>query len=115
MGSLSSKLCNKNKSNVTKSKLECLVDYPGTPSNKNNKDDMLLVYSCELPNYVAVLDYVKKQSDEICLYKNDLIYLINNKNTPRFNLVKNLRTNLVGHVPANAIKPYIQLRKQEYA
>ena len=86
--------------------------FPGMAINKKKSQDWYDEYVIEEPNCIAIIDYDKQDSDEINLSKNDFLILVNSRVNRNYILIKNLRTQSIGKVPREAVKPYSQLRNK---
>ena len=87
--------------------------FPGVPRNKKKREEIFYDCIIEVPNYIAIANYEKRQYDEINLIKNDTLILLRGKNESDKCVIKNLRTKLIGKVPAKAIRPYSHTRVEE--
>jgi hypothetical protein len=105
----------KDKNGSKKSKLpfDYAYNFPSTAKN-SQKSVLNEVLEVEKPDYKAISNYSKVGSDEINLFKNDLLVLIKN-NYSDYALVKSLRTKKIGFVPMSCIDEIDDLELREYA
>ena len=102
----------KNESKMSKFPFDYAYNFPSTAKN-SQKSTLNEILEVEKPDYRAINNYSKVGSDEITLFKNDLLVLIKN-NYSDFALVKNIRSKKIGFVPISCIDEIDDLEQKEY-